>query len=296
LTLSVLCKQLPPADRWDSTTHTAKCDPADTATRYETVITEPATGVYTSKWKGNYNNEQAVNLYAMYSSNNFTATACTSPSTGAQPNCGYTPYLLNPNGWQYLNGTPNQPDTNYTVNQHFKAGLFTVAGYFYGQSADRINNCNNCLPTGAVDGRNLANPSVTVGDQKLINPDIAYILPVNALTDELGNVTGAALDAKGNPLVKQDAADAAGFARDADGKPVSAGKPIALTEIIEKYLAHLGGTVTDSNLKTGRISLVHNDGSAGATLPSTLTTMGFKNMQPLCGTIGQTEDVGNACP
>ena len=197
---------------------------------------------------------------------------------------------MNPDGWRYLNGTPNQPSTHYTVNQHFKAGLFTVAGYWYTQSPDTINNCNNCYPTGTVPGlvRDAAG-TVTQNNTMsggMLNPNVAYVLPVNA--DSEGN---PALDANGNPKVET---DSNGNLVWENGKPKVAGAPIDLTVILEKYLAYLG-TVDSTNTPTGRIDLVDNAGTSIISLPNFATTLGFKTMQPLCGTIGKT-DASVGCP
>jgi len=251
LSVKVLCKQLPPTE----VTSTA-CSLADTTTRYTTVITEETTGVYKPSWKA---------LYA----------------TGTT----YTPYLLNADGWRYLNGTPNQPGTTSTVNQHFKAGLFTVAGYWFERSPNSINNCNNCYPTGSVDGDVMGNMSINDGNgNKLINPNVAYLLPVNANADGT-----AALDVNGSPLVMQDATKADGLARDSGNKPIAVGNAIDLTAIVEKYLNHIGGTVNATNLKLNRISLVDNAGTTPIHLPDySQSTLGMPLMQPLCGTIGLT--------
>ena len=262
LTIKALCKQLPPAE----ITSTG-CSLSDTTTRYTTVITTANDGVYTGPWKANYT---AAQINANYSGAVNNASNC-----GAAPlvACGYTPYLLNPDGWTYLNGTPNQPKTNFTVNQHFKAGLFTVAGYWYAQSPNTINNCNNCYPTGT---------STVVG-----NANAAYLLPVNAKADGT-----PALDANGDPLFVR---DGSGNVIMENGKPKIEGEPIDLTMIIEKYLASLG-TVNASNLTLNRIGLVNNDGSGPISLPDFTSTLGFPVMQPLCGTLGKTAASTVSCP
>jgi 2',3'-cyclic-nucleotide 2'-phosphodiesterase (5'-nucleotidase family) len=260
LTVNMPCKYLPPAE-----ITSRGCNVADTTTRYSTVITT-STGVYTTNWKANYNVAQLTANYPASAgySNNATAAVCTTPAAGVQPNCGYTPFLLNPDGWQYLRGTPNQPDTTFTVNQHFKAPLFTAAGYWYAQSPNTVNNCNNCYPMGLNVTKGAANS--------------AYVFPVNV--DENGN---AALDANGDPIYVR---NNGGVLVMEDGKPVIAGAPIDLTQVIEKYLASLGGPVTAANLPANRISLVN---------PLPASSAGLRVMQPLCGTIGQTVG-GNACP
>ena len=260
LKVKMLCKNLPPAE-----IVSRSCSVADVATRYETTITEAATGVYTANWKANYTKAQVQAYYPAPTYINNTATATTG--------FGYTPFLLNADRWQFLKGAPNQPNTNFTVNQHFKAGLFTVAGYWYAQSPNTINNCNNCYPTGN---------SIVVGDA-----GAAYVLPVNV--DANGN---AALDAAGNPKYVR---GAGGLVIMENGKPKIEGAPIDLTVIIEKYLASLG-TVTADNLKLNRIGLVNNDGTGPISLPNFTGTLGFPLMQPLCGTIGKTAASTVACP
>jgi len=240
LKVKMICKDLPPLE-----IASKACNVADLTTRHETTITTATDGVYTGPWKATY-------------------------TTGI-----YTPYLLNSDGWRFLNGTPNQPNTLSTVNQHFKAGLFTVAGYWYAQSPNSINNCNNCYPTGK---------STVVG-----HVDTAYVLPVNAKADGT-----AALDENGNPIYKRNADNSIMIG--ADNKPVVDGDPIDLTVIIEKYLASLG-TVTSVNLKLNRIGLVDNSGLNAITLPNYAnTTLGFPTMQPLCGTIGKTAATAAVCP
>lgn len=236
----MLCKDLPPAE-----IASKGCNVTDVWTRYETTITRADDGVYTDSWKAFY-------------------------AAGTV----YTPYLLNPDGWQYLQGTPNQPNTTLTVNQHFKAGLFTVAGYWYAQSPNTINNCNNCYPTGKT---------TVIG-----HPDAAYLLPVNV--DANGN---AVLDAAGNPKYVRDALN---NVVSENGKPKIGGDPIDLPAIIEKYLASLG-PVNSTNLALNRIGLVNNDGSPmTSSLPNSTATLGFPVMQPLCGTIGKTAATTVICP
>jgi len=252
LTVKMPCKYLPPAEIVSNA-----CNVADTTTRYTTVITNATTGAYMPNWTAPYTKAQVLAYYpasAGYANNTATATS----------GFGYTPFLLNPDGWQFLRGTPNQPDTAFTVNQHFKAPLFTAAGYFYAQSPNTVNNCNNCYPMGLNVTKGAANS--------------AYVLPVNV--DENGN---ASLDANGDPIYVR---NAGGVLEMEDGKPVVAGAPIDLTQVIEKYLASLGGPVTTANLSSNRISLVN---------PLPASSAGLRVMQPLCGTIGQSTG-GNACP
>ena len=246
LTMDVSCKQLPPAEQSTAinpSTGAAPCDVNDRVSRYSTVITRADNGVYVDSWKAAY-------------------PAGTS----------YTPYLLNPDGWQFLAGTPNQPNTG-VVDQHFKAGLFSVAGYWYAQSPNTINNCNNCMPTGK---------SNVVG-----HPEAPYLLPINVDDDGY-----AALDENGNPIFVR---DGSGNVVMENGKPKIEGDPIDLTVIIEKYLEHLG-TVDESNLPLNRIGLVSNDGTQSISLPDFTGTLGFPVMQPLCGTIGKTALATLSCP
>ena len=274
LKVKMLCKDLPPAQITSS-----GCSVADLATRIATTITTSADGQYTGSWKANYTLAQLTANYPASAGyvNNASAAVCTTPpvtTPPTPPNCGYTPNLLNPDGWQFLKGTPNQPNTNFTVNQHFKAGLFTVAGYWYVQSPNTINNCNNCYPTGK---------NTVIG-----HPDAAYLLPVNVQADGT-----AALDSNGNPIYVRDSLTNAVIME--NGKPKIEGAPIDLTVIIEKYLASLG-TVNSTNLTLNRIGLVNNDGTGPITLPNFSTTLGFPTMQPLCGTIGKTATSATVCP
>lgn len=237
LTIKTLCKYLPPTDQ----TATA-CDVNDLATRHATTLTKATDGVWTSAWSTPYATPKNV-------------------------------FLLNPDGWQFLQGLPNQPNVADAAARPFQFPAFTVAGYFYGQSPDTINNCNNCAPIGT---------SNVVGD-----PEAAYLLPVNM--DQNGN---AALDGNGNPIYVRDDSDNVVME---NGKPRIEGDPIDLTTIIEKYLAHLG-TVDSGNLPLNRIGLVNNDGSGTISLPDFTSTLGFPVMQPLCGTIGLDATATLACP
>jgi hypothetical protein len=182
-------------------------------------------------------------------------------------------YLLNPDGWQFLQGLPNQPNVANAAARPFQFPAFTVAGYFYGQSPDTINNCNNCAPIGT---------SNVIGD-----PEAAYLLPVNM--DANGD---AALDASGNPIYVR---DGGGNIVMENGKPKIEGDPVDLTTIIEKYLAQLG-TVNADNLPLNRIGLVNNDGTGPISLPDFTSTLGFPVMQPLCGTIGLDATTTLICP
>jgi len=257
LTLKVLCKQLPPSEKVST-----GCDVNDKSTRYTTVITEQNNGRYKLPWRETYGTGAST-----------TATA-------------YNSFLLNPDGWTYLQGIPNQPNNANAVNQHFKAGLFTVAGYWYPQSPNTLNNCNNCYPTGTVNGNVAANQTVSVDGAYGYNPDAAFLLPVNMKGDGTRSV-----DSNGMPIVET---DGSGNLVWENGKPKVTGKPIQLTEIVEKYLASIG-TVDSGNLKINRIGVVDNNGNA-MSLPNTTSTLGFPTMQPLCGTLGQDSNNPATCP
>lgn len=246
LTVKMPCKYLPPVER-ATANNGAACNVADTVSRYSTTLTNATNGVWTPNWSNTY---------------------------VAQGETAKNAYLLNPDGWVYMQGTPNQPTTANAVTRPFQAGLFTAAGYFYAQSPNTINNCNNCYPTGS---------SNIVG-----NADAAYVLPVNVDAD--GN---AALDADGNPKYVRDAGTNAVVME--NGKPKVEGSPIDLTTVIEKYLASLGA-VNAVNLPLNRIGLVNNDGSGPIALPDFTGTLGFPVMQPLCGTVGKTAATVLNCP
>lgn len=241
LTIKAACRYLPPMEQT-----AAACDVNDLETRYATTLTNSTNGVWTPSW---------ANTYV------------------SQGSTAKNVYLLNPDGWQFLQGLPNQPNTPNAAARPFQFPAFTVAGYFYGQSPDTINNCNNCAPIGT---------SNVIGD-----PDAAYLLPVNM--DANGN---AALDDNGNPIYVR---DADGNVVIENGKPRIEGNPIDLTTIIEKYLAQLG-TVNSDNLPLNRIGLVNNDGTGPISLPDFSSTLGFPVMQPLCGTIGQDATTTLNCP
>lgn len=241
LTVKMACKYLPPMEQTANA-----CDVNDLVTRYATTLTNATDGVWTPAWANTYVSQG---------------------STAKQV------YLLNPDGWQFLQGLPNLPNTPNAAARPFQAPTFTVAGYFYGQSPETINNCNNCAPIGT---------STVVGD-----PEAAYLLPVNM--DANGN---AALDANGNPIYVR---DSSGNVIMENGKPKIEGVPVDLTVIIEKYLAHLG-TVTAANLPLNRIGLVNNDGTGPISLPDFTATLGLPIMQPLCGTIGKDASSTLLCP
>lgn len=241
LTIQTTCKYLPPMEQAANA-----CDVNDTITRYATTLTNATNGVWTPAW---------ANTYV------------------SQGSTARNVYLLNPDGWQFLQGLPNQPNTANAAARPFQFPAFTVAGYFYAQSPNTINNCNNCAPIGT---------SNVVGD-----PEAAYLLPVNM--DANGN---AALDTNGNPIYVR---DASGNVIMENGKPKIEGAPVDLTTIVEKYLAHLG-SVTATNLPLNRIGLVNNDGSGPITLPDFRSTLGFPVMQPLCGTVGQDAASTLNCP
>ncbi len=231
LTVKMLCTHLPPVEQV-----TAACDVTDKVTRYASTLNNDTNGQWMPSWTTNYATPKNV-------------------------------YLLNPDGWQYLQGTPNQPTAANAAAKPFQAPTFTVGGYFFSQSPDTINNCNNCYPTGT---------SMVVGD-----PEAAYLLPVN-----MGVDGKSALDADGNPLYKRDTAG--NIIIGVDNKPVVDGVPVDLTVVIEKYLASLGGPVNAMNLPNHRISLL-------SPLPDLTSTLGFPLMQPLCGTI-VVGPVRTTCP
>jgi S-sulfosulfanyl-L-cysteine sulfohydrolase len=241
LTIKTVCKYLPPMEQVSNA-----CDVNDPVTRYATTLTNGTNGVWTPGW---------ANTYV------------------SQGSTAKNVYLLNPDGWQFLQGLPNQPNTPNAAARPFQFPAFTVAGYFYAQSPNTINNCNNCAPIGT---------SNVVGD-----PEAAYLLPVNM--DASGN---AALDANGNPIYER---DADGNVIMENGKPKIAGVPVDLTTIIEKYLAHLG-TVSSYNLPLNRIGLVNNDGTGPISLPDFTSTLGFPVMQPLCGSVGLDASSTLNCP
>ena len=220
VTVKMLCKHLPPVEQT-----AAACDVNDKVTRYASTLNNSTDGQWMPSWTTNYATPRNV-------------------------------YLLNPDGWQYLQGTANQPTTVNAAARPFQAPTFTVGGYFFSQSPDTINNCNNCYPTGT---------SNVVG-----NPEAAYLLPVN-----MGADGKATLDADGNPLYKRDAAG--NILIGTDNKPVVDGVPVDLTLVLEKYLASLGGSVNSMNLPDHRITLL-------TPLPDLVNTLDFPAMQPLCGT------------
>ena len=232
LKVSMACKFLPPAEIVST-----GCNVTDTTTRYTTVMTDAADGKYAINWRTNYGTAPNNVLGAV----------------------AKDVYLLNPDGWQFLKGTANNPQGSLAVKAPFQAPTFTVSGYFYAQSPNTVNNCNNCYVTGY---------STVVG-----NPDTAYLLPVNVGADGK-----ASLDADGNPVYKRDANN--NIIIGSDRKPVVDGDPIDVTVIIEKYLASLG-SVNSTNLPLNRISLLK-------ALPDSNSTLGFPVMQPLCGTVGKT--------
>lgn len=163
---------------------------------------------------------------------------------------------LTPNGWIYTNATAARP---------FGYPAMTVAGYWYTENPDSINNCSNCFPIGTSSDIN--------------SPDAPYLLPVN-----VDPATGlAALDANGNPIYKKDVNGV--IIRDAANRPQVTGNPIDLTEILEKYLAATGA----ANPVGPRIKLVHP-------LPGRAAFNGVPMQQPLCGTIGKDPAAPYVCP
>lgn len=163
---------------------------------------------------------------------------------------------LTPKGWIYTNATAGRP---------FGYPALSVAGYWYTENPDTINNCNNCFPIGTSSDIN--------------SPNAPYLLPVN-----VDPATGlAALDANGNPIYKKDASGV--IIRDVNNRPQVTGNPIDLTEILEKYLAATGA----ANPVGPRIKLVHP-------LPGRAAFNGVPMQQPLCGTIGKDPAAPYICP
>ncbi len=265
LTVKMLCKYLPPKEQ------AAKaCNVDDLDTLYSTTLTTAADGKWTPNW------------------GDTLASQCTALGKTCGPKQVYMLVLDNTSttdpeaGWQYLQGLANQPNSPNAAARPFQLPTFTVAGYWYKQSPNTINNCNNCLATGL---------SNVVGD-----PEAGYLLPVNVKDDG-----SAALDGSGNPIFVRDGAGNVVWETDYNGKrkPKIEGSPIDLTMVLEKYLKHLGDTdggVTADNLPLNRIGLVSNDGTQSISLPDFTGTLGFPVMQPLCGTIGKDEAAALACP
>lgn len=290
MTMEMSCDRLPPGDKARDTVgsngeakdasgnypvgtvvitlnNNVTCNASDVGYtgRGKTVLTKAKDGVWMPSWAAPYTKKDAngntvndpKNVYMLVLDN-----------AGADAEAG----------WQYLQGLANQPNQANAAARPFQFPTLTVAGYWYKQSPNTINNCNNCLATGT---------SNVVGD-----PEAAYLLPVNQ--DANGN---AALDANNNPIYVRDEAGNVVFETDANGKrkPKVEGSPIDLTQVVEKYLASLG-TVTAANLPINRIGLVNDGGTAAISLPDFSTTMGFPVQQPLCGTIGKDAAQTVACP
>lgn len=131
----------------------------------------------------------------------------------------------------------------------------SVAGYWYEQSPFKLNNCPNCNPIG------LSNDDE--------NADAPYILPVNMNP----NTGGPMLDGNGKPVLKY---ENGAIVRAAENRPVAAGEPIELVEVIAKYLDATG----PANPVQHRVTPV-SDGA----LPDYTSSYGHPVMQPLCGTI-----------
>lgn len=163
---------------------------------------------------------------------------------------------LNPTGWIFTNGSAARP---------FLYPVMKVAGYWYAQAPDTINNCPNCLPIGTSSDVN--------------SPEAAYLLPVN-MDPATGN---AMLDANGNPVYLRDANGT--VLRDAKNRPLVDGVPVDLTVVLEKYLAATGA----ANPVYPRIKLAHP-------LPGRASFNGVPIMQPLCGTIGKNPADPYVCP
>lgn len=180
---------------------------------------------------------------------------------------------LNP-AWQNTSSKP-------TVNHQMPA--LTVAGYWYAQSPDTLNNCPNCNPLGYSNDDN--------------SPDAPFILPVN-----MDSATGRAmLDPSGKPKLVKDATQTDGLARDSQNRPIADGQSIELVEVLVKYLQSkpVGEIRTASDVT---YDTLHGRGPANPDHPRiTLLkplpgrkVFGFPVMQPLCGTMASIFSIPTA--
>ena len=139
----------------------------------------------------------------------------------------------------------------------------TVAGYYYAQSPDTLNNCPNCTPIGYSNDDNSA--------------DAPYILPVN-----MDPATGRAmLDANGKPVMLRNPDGS--LVRDSQNRPQAAGEPIEFAEILVKYL-QAPENIYDSERGRGPANPDHPRITLLKPLPGR-DVFGFPVMQPLCGTV-----------
>lgn len=215
------------------------------------------------------------------------STQITNGTNGAwMPNWGATLIQRDENGDPVLDTNGNTipaPVTTYVLQAdppptgqpkwNFVAGkaasqdrmpVMSVAGYYYEQSPYTLNNCPNCNPIGFTNDETQA--------------EAPYLLPVN-----MDPITGGPmLDTNNKPVLQYDSEGK--IVRDADNRPLAAGEPIELVEVIVKYLAETG----PANPVHPRISLVE-----GAKLPGR-DVFGFPVMQPLCGTIPKPDPNGGA--
>ena len=159
----------------------------------------------------------------------------------------------------------------FTAKTQDRLPALVASGYWYEQSPFKLNNCPNCNPIG------------TSNDDR--DPGSAYTLPVNEGDDgnpllysygkpKLLDVNGNVIDEADLPTI-----DPSNIMRDGEKRPITAGKPIELVEVIVKYLAATG----PANPVQHRVTPV-----ADGALPDYTATYGHPVMQPLCGTIPKT--------
>ncbi|MDO8704058.1 MAG: 5'-nucleotidase C-terminal domain-containing protein, partial [Sulfuricaulis sp.] len=141
--------------------------------------------------------------------------------------------------------------------------VMTVAGYYYAQSPDTLNNCPNCNPVGYSNDDNSA--------------DAPYILPVN-----MDPATGRGmLDAAGKPVMLRNPDGS--LVRDSENRPQSDGEPIEFVEILVKYL-QAAENAYDTARGRGPANPAHPRITLLKPLPGR-AVFGFPVMQPLCGTV-----------